>query len=361
MKSRSALSFVALSFALGAAALSMPACEVYNSPPRPSIEGLVDGGLADPSAPIVIRFSEPVDPASLKIQVVKLLVDAEGNLGDEDDDPDTNLQAFFGYDPSTANIFGGTGEFAANNTAFVIRPNVSLPIGPSLAVLIEPGLRDLDGADWAVRQRIVFSYRLSCGEGGEGTDLFPSGFYYLLANVEVPIETQIQLLARIDVDPDTGKFVGQFTNADRQPDGTKCDPPCDASEACRTLPAEECVVPSTKAGTEDEWPDFVPNPTPPVGYSFKVEGCVVATSEPGTVAFVNLPADVDIQQPDVFVQGIQLTASFQDVNGAFRGTGAVTAERVFLGTTDSGAASGTVVAMKIPDGEEPANIPYPEE
>ncbi|MFO0548934.1 MAG: hypothetical protein U0271_11135 [Polyangiaceae bacterium] len=63
---------------------------------------------------------------------------------------------------------------------------------------------------------------------------------------------------------------------------------------------------------------------------------------------MNLPADVDIQQPDVFVKA-STDRVLQDVNGAFRGTDAeVRRERVFLGTTDSGAASGTVVAMKIP-------------
>jgi hypothetical protein len=117
------------------------------------------------------------------------------------------------------------------------------------------------------------------------------------------------------------------------------------------------VTPSEEAGTEDEYPDYIPNEVPPVGYSFTVGGCVVDTGD--SVAFVNLPADVDIQQPDVFVQGIQLVASFKDDGGVLRGTGPVTAEKVFIGETESGAASGTLVARQVPDDEVPPGIPEP--
>lgn len=351
-----------LRFVLGALAtlpllgLCAPGCETYDSPPRPSIVGLVDGTLLDPAAPLVIRFSEPIDPDSLKVKVVKLVVDEEGRLADEDDDDATLNDEFFGYDPATANIFGGTGELSKDNTTFTIRLNTSLPIGPSLAVLIEPGLKDDAGADWAVRQRLVFGYKLACDESTAGTDKFPSGAYYFLVDVEKPIETQIQLFADIVVDPSTGRFTAQFTNADRNPDPGRCSPACSETEACRLLPAEECVVPSTKAGSADEYPDFLPNDVLPVGYTFSAEGCVVESGE--GVVFVNLPTDVDIQQPDVFVQGIQLTASFaDDGSGVFRGTGSVTAEKVFIGPKDSGAASGTTTARLIPEGEVPPGIP----
>jgi len=338
--------------------VSVGGCETYDSPPRPAIEGAVDGILSDPQVPVVVRFSEPIDPNSLRIQLIKLETDLEGNLLDEDPDDATTLTSFFSLDPVTSNNFGGTGEFLDDDSAFRITLNVPPPVGPSLAIVIEAGLKDLEGNDWAVRQVIPFGYQLSCDGSTGGTDKFPSGAYFFLVDVEVPIPVQIQLWGLIDVDPATGSFVGQFTNADRNPDGERCSPACPETEACRLLPAEECVVPSTKAGTEDEFSDFVPNNVLPVGYSFKVDGCVIEQGD--AVVFVNLPADVDITQPDVFVQGIQLTSSFAvDPNGVFRGTGAVTGEIVFIGDNDSGPASGNLVARLVDPAEAPPDIPGP--
>lgn len=343
--------------ALLAAVAGAASCETYDSPPRPSIEGLVDGLLADRDAPIIIRFSEPIDPDTLKVKIVKLEVDVEGNLADEDDDEATVLSELFGYDPITNNKFGGTGELISGNTGFRITPSVPLPLGPSLAILIEAGLADEAGKEWLVRQRLVFAYKLECDGSTGGTDKFPSGTYFFVANVAKPIQTQIQLWGAVIVDPETGSFRGQFTNADRNPDPNRCDPPCDATQACRLLPSEECVTPSEEAGTEDEYPDYLPNDVLPVGYSFTVGGCVVDTGD--SVAFVNLPADVDITTPDVYVQGIQLVASFKDVDGVLRGTGPVTAEQVFIGETPSGPASGTLVARQVPDDEVPPGVPQP--
>ncbi len=338
--------------------LLTPGCETYDSPPRPVIEGVVDGVLGDPQLPVVVRFSEPIAPDTLRIQLIKLETDLEGRLFDEDDDPNTVVNALFSFDPVTANNFGGVGELIDDNSAYRITLDLPPPVGPSLAVVIEAGLTDVDGNDWAVRQVLPFGYALSCDGSSGGTDKFPSGAYFFVVDVEKPIQVQIQLWAQIEVDAATGKFVGQFTNADRNPDGSRCDPPCADTEACRLLPAEECVLPSTKAGNADEFSDFVPNDVLPVGYSFFAEGCVIENGE--EVVFVNLPADVDIQQPDVLVQGIQLTSSFgDDGTGVFMGTGAVTADTVFIGTSDSGGATGTLVARLVDAAEAPPGIPGP--
>ena len=349
---------VGLGALTGAALVFAGACETYDSPPRPSLEGIDDGVLPEREAPIVIVFSEPIVPETLRVQIMELEVDVEGNLFDEDADPNTNPNAFFGYDPVTLNNFGGTGVLSDDRTRFTITPTAPLPLGPSLAVVIEPGLADDEGHSWDVRQRLVFGYGLSCDGTNAGTDKFPSGAYFFIANVEKPIPVQIQFWGRIYVDPETGLFRGQFTNADRHPDPNRCDPPCDATEACRLLPTQACVTPSEKAGNEDEFSDFVPNDVAPSGYSFTVEGCVVDTA--GAVAFVNLPADVDILQPDVLVQGIQLIGSFApDGDGVFRGTGPVTAEKVFIGESDSGPAQGTLVARLVSEEEAPDDIPEP--
>jgi hypothetical protein len=342
------------------AAVASFGCETYDSPPRTEIVGLSDKGvLADPTKSIVLQFSEPVQPKTLKLKVVPLVTDLEGRLGDEDDDEATPLGEFFAYDGTQpdADIERGTAFLSTDGRSIEITLQETLPVGPSLAVLVEPGLSDAEGNATEVRQRLLFGYEFSCDDAG-ATDAFPSGVYFILLDVETPIATQVQLWADIDVDPGTGAFIGQFTNADRNPDPGRCSPACDASSACRLLPAQECVVPSTKAGTEDEYPDFVPNVTPPTGYSFAVQGCVAADGD--RVRFANLAADVDIQLPDIFIKGIEIVASFgTDAEGVFRGTGAGTAEQVFLGITPSGAARGTVVARFVPEDEVPPDVPPP--
>jgi hypothetical protein len=328
-------------------------CELYDSPPRPSIQGLVEGVLPDRSQPIVIRFSEPIARESLVARIVKLETDEEGNLLN---DPENEL---FTYDPVNAANQGGEGVFADGDRTFVITMIKPLPIGSALAFVMAPGLSDLEGNKQENELVLPFTYKLSC-EDAAGTEGFPSGTYFFLADVEKPIMVQVQLWGKIIVDPATGTFKGQFTNADRDPDPNRCSPPCASSEACRLLPAEECVIPSMKAATEDEYSDFIVNATPPTGYSFRVDGCLSASEE--GIAFVNLPADVVIQQPEVTIKGITLTASFSETDGSFRGTGGVRADDVLIGISPSGPAVGTVLARLVPEGDPrlPADLPGPE-
>jgi hypothetical protein len=334
------------------------ACE-YDSPPRTEIVGLVDRALTDTTAPIVLRFSEPISKDSLSIRVVRLDLDSEGNLGDEDSDDATGLVEYFRHDPTEDVYEGGFGTLSEDGKSFTININSSLPVGPSLAVLIEPGLSDEAGNSWEVRQRLVFAYTvvLACESGQGSSTVFPSGAYFFVADIVKPIGVQIQLFAQIEVDPETGRFVGQFTNADRNPDDTRCSPACGEADVCQTIPTQGCVIPSAKVGSDDEFPDFVPNATPPTGYSFRVTGCI-ADTEAGSV-FLNAPADIDVQQPDVFVKGIKLSASFVEQDGVFVGTGVASAVEVFLGVTPGGVAEGTMLGRQILPGEEPPGIPAP--
>jgi hypothetical protein len=323
-------------------------CELYDSPPRPSIDGLVDGVLPDRTQPVVLRFSEPIAPETLVARIIEYKTDAEGNIL-----PDA--EEFFALDQKNANLFG-TAELQQKDTVLVITPGKPLPIGATLALVLNAGLSDLEGNKQDVEKVLLFTYRLSCDDSG-GTMLFPSGTYFFLANVEEPLPVQVQLWGKIEVDAATGAFVGQFTNADRNLDPNRCSPPCESTEACRLLPAEDCVVPSLEAVTDAEHTDFVVNETPPTGYSFRVEGCVAESG--GSVAFVNLPADVVIQQPAVTIGGIQLTASFKQEGDDFRGTGGVTADEVLIGTTPSGPAKGSVLARLVPPDQEPPGLPGP--
>jgi hypothetical protein len=340
-----------------AAALGMvTGCQKYDAPPAPAIEGLKDGRLTDPKAPLVVSFGEPIDPDTLVLKLVYLDLDIEGNLGDEDKDDATELETLFAHEGRFD--IGGTAEFVDGDSAFRIVPAAPLPIGPSLAVLVEAGLSDTTGQKTIVRKRLVFSFesKIECNKPSK---VIPSGYYFYLANVTEPIGTQVQLLARMIVDPDTGRIRGQFTNADRDPDQTGCPTQCADTEVCRLLPEPECVIPSEFAGTPDEYPDYIPNETPPRGYSFTGDGCAV--DQQGGAALVTFePVDVVVQSPAVTLRNARFSASFsEDDQGALRATGSFRADSVLIGTSPSGEGVGGLTARFIPKGKEPKGIPDP--
>src|SRR5690606_22256853 len=253
------------------------------------------GQLPDPTAPVAIALHEPIDYATLRFKILRFdetNKNPEGELFDEDaENAGTTLTTLYEHN-GPGSFVGGTTEIDAERRVVVIRPDAGLLIGPPLAAVIEPGLSDDRGNSWKVRQILPFSYQLSCAEGGKPS-AFPSAIHFMLAEVNEPISSQLQLLGDIRVDPATGTFAGQFTNADRDPD-VDCGLACGSEDVCRTLPAPECVEPSARAATPEEYPDFAPNETPPTGYSFTVTGCIVDQPD-GTFLFANNPVDVVVQ------------------------------------------------------------------
>lgn len=328
-------------------------CERYEPPPRASIEGLSSGVLADPRAPLVIDLGMPVDPATLFVKVALFETNADGDLGDEDDDPASELHVLVRRDPDEGD-FGAKAALDPDGSRLRLTLDSALPVGPKLVLLVEGGLRATSGRVTRYRQRIPFSYVVTCGEG---PSKLAGGSYFLLLDVERPLGTQIRLFASIDVDPATGALVGQFTNAMRSP-GLVCPSACPSSDVCRLLPAPECVAPSTRAGTTDEYPDFVPNPTPPTGYSFLVQGCGV--DDGAATGVLTAPATMIVESPPVTIEGLTMTASFgPGADGAVRATGSLTADVVRLGTNALGPGKGTLTALRIPDERAPANLPRP--
>jgi hypothetical protein len=334
-------------------------CQGYVSPPVATIDGLAEGLLSDPSAPLVIDFSKPIDPSTLSVKVILFDPNAQGQLPDETGDPTVSLDPLFAYDPTDGDS-GGTGVLDPTNTVYTITPLARLPVGPTLAVLIEPGLADAahdPTATTEVRKRLIFSYSFTCD--GTGTKVLTSGAYFFLLDVEDPIGTQIKVFADLDVDATSGRFIGQFTFAARLTDPTRCTPACTNGDVCQTLPGPPaCVVPSTRAGTAAEWPDFYANPTPPVGFSFTVNGC--AEDEPGgSATFATEPANMVVEQPPVSVDGLVVIASFApDGSGDIVATGGVTGDDIVFGTSHLGAGHGTVAAQSIPASLAPS-IPTP--
>lgn len=353
---------LALATAATSAAIAAPGCEAYDGVPYATIAGAEKGILSDRKAPLVVAFDKSVDLATVKLKVVRYVLDAEGRLYDEDDDEETELDVLLDFDGSKPDdTVGGSVETDEETTRLTLTPATSFPVAEKLAVLLEPGLAGTNGHATIARERLPFSYevKLTCSPAPD----FVSGAYFFLLDVKQPVGVQVQLQAWLSVNPETGHFLGRFVNADRNRDparcassGLSCDPD---KEACRTLPEPACVAPSEKAGGVDEYPDYLPNYDPPVGYSFDVSGCVDGSGE--KIVFQNLPVDVEVQSPHVILTSTIMTASFaKDADGALRGAGTITADHVLLGTVDSGKAEGAVSARSIPVGEEPPGLEKPQ-
>ena len=329
------------------------ACESYETPPRPVVEGLAGGILADARAPIVVDFGTPVDPATVRVRLAYNETDAEGNLVDEDDDEATQLRVILAYDPVEGDV-GGGGAVDPDGRRVRLTPTSSLPVGPQLVLVVEAGLTSTSGRVLANRVRIPVTFQVKC-TAGSATAL-RSGVYFFVLQIAEPLGLQLQIFAAVEVDPATGSISSQFTNADRKKDGTRCSPPCPDTDACRTLPGPpQCVAPSTPVSNFDEHPDYYPNYTPPTGYSFTVAGCGVDDGS-GATAIVTAPSTLVVQSPAVTVEGLVITASFTSDG---RASGSLQAERAYLGTNLLGAGKGTMTALLLTPEQTPADVPRP--
>jgi hypothetical protein len=343
-----------------AAALFAAGCATFDGPPEVSIDGEAQGQLPDPHQPLVVDFSKPPVPSSIKLKVARYVTDDEGNLGDEDSDPNTQLDAIFTHDPDPSmGDTGGTATLAPDGLSMSIAYEVVPPAATPLVLLIEPGLADEAGVVTQVRRRIVFTYvtPLTCNAPAH---VIKSGTYFMIALVTKPIAgVHVNLYAVIDVDPMTGQIKAQFTKAKRNPDPNRCPMSCPTGDVCRLVPSPMCVAPSEPAGSVDEYSDYVPDPDPPAGFGFATTGCT-ADQEDGSASFVTREVDVVTQMPMVTLRNAKLTASFTaDDKSVLRGTGSLVADAVLLGTFDSGKGEGDLTARSIPDADVPMGLPQP--
>lgn len=351
---------IALSLVALAASTLVPACDTYHPAPEPALVGPSDNILADTSAPIELSFKPAFVASTLNLKVVRYDIDGEGNLYDEDADPNTTLDVLFSTQPGAADV-GGTHEVTGDGTGLKIKLDKEPPVGPRLAIVLEPGTESVDGAKVAQRKIIKFGYKFECGASGLGSSL-PSGGYFFLIDLEAPIPgLQIQLYGLLNVDPKTGRFTGQFTNADRTPGLPGCAMECGTKNVCRTkgVSSPVCVMPSERPGNVDEFADFFANDKPPVGFSFTVSGC--ADDKGALTNFAIEPTDVKVTSPAVTVQKIKLSAQFKETEpGVFRGQGSMASPQVLLGTIESGEGRGTLNARSITMAEWPkAGLPGP--
>jgi hypothetical protein len=331
-------------------------CEVYEGPPRITIEGLQNGLLSDAKAPIVVGFSKPIDPSTLHVKLAKDVVDDEGNVSDTDDDPITSMNVLLQHDPGADDV-GGSADLSADGQTLTLTPDAPLQVGPKLTLIFDAGLSDTAGHATGTRRRLVFGYRfdMHCNAPVKGLG---AGVYFFLVEVRKPIPTQIKLYSVLDVDAATGRVLAQFTSGHRNPAPGRCPMPCDSSDVCRLLPEPACVPQSEKAGSVDEYPDYVPNPSPPTGYTFTTRGCLVDQAD-GSVAFANAPVDVEVLSPHVTLRNTRLTASFSVAGGVARGQGSLVADAVLLGTAPSGQGEGDLTVRSLPAADVPQGLPKP--
>jgi hypothetical protein len=336
---------------------SVSSCQTYEPPPTAALKGLENGVLANSLDPLVLEFSTPIDPSTVSVEVALFDIDSYGNLPDEIPDGGP-LDVYLSHTPNADTHVSAT--FSADNTTLTLVPTPPqwLPVGPSLVLLVLPGLTSATtGTVLNYRQRIPFSYAVACG-GGHTTD-FHSGAYFFLLQVNKPLGVELKAFAAIDVDPKTGAFSGQFTAALRNSDPSRCKPACTGGDVCQLIPTEACVQMSTPPTSVDEWPDYVPKATAPNGYTFAMHGCAVDEVH-GAVDILTAPGVLNVTSPDVSIQGLTFTAQFAPTDGGVvLGSGSLTATQTLLGKLELGAGAGTLTAVSIPAAEAPPGLPQP--
>ena len=337
-------------------------CETFDGPPEPSLLDARAGLLSDPAAPVRVKFSKPIDPGTLKLYLVPLDVDEQDHLPDERGAPATDIRVLdpiYVHNPiDLTSDFGGASVLQENDTLFVATLRARLPVGQRLAVLVEPGLANTtNGLVTHVRRRLPFALDFQCSN--KGTKIGHTGAYFFLLDVETPLALQVQLFAWLDVDENTGRFIGQFTNADRLPNVGKCAATCASDEVCQTSPEARCVLASDKAQTVDDFVDFFPQLDATLGYGATIQGCIEDQNDT-TAALATAPANLVITSPPVSIDALTVvTALASDPDGVLRGTGGGSADNARLGTGNLGRAAGTVHARSLRDSETPPNLPHP--
>jgi hypothetical protein len=352
--------------ALGAA-LFTPRCAEYEPPPKPYIVGLQEGVLSDPTQTVVIKFTKPVKPETLRARIIRLETDVEGNLYDEDADPNTQVDVLvpFPYERKLVDEDGDEidpdadktiSELSEDHTTLSLKPIATLPTGPRLALVIDAGLSDTEGHVVRDRQRLTFGYKFSCTATTRSAN-FLEGTYFMLVDVKKPLSVQVQLFAQFKMNED-GTFRAQFTNGDRRPNTGLCPSTCRDSEVCRLLPTPACVAPSERAGEPTEYPDYFPFPTPPYGFTFPVTGCV--EDRGASAAMQASPVDVVVEKPAVTLQAARFTGAFdKSADGTILGSGSLAAPAVLLNNNLVGPGEGSFKAVYIPPDQVPTDTPAP--
>lgn len=365
-------------FLAAAFSLCLGACQEFDPPPKPKVEGLDNGVMTTaPDAPFVVKFSEPFVKSSLKLKLVKAVMDPEENLLDEQSPPDlegfreNTLVAYDGASPEPdlepepeGPTYGAKFELA--DTTLTIDPQQAFAVSSPYLLLIEPGLEDMEGHKTKTRIRLPFTFQLQ----GGGNTLLPTGYYYFLLNVEY-LAVQIQVYTYLGIDPETGVWRAHFTNANRLPQLNSrpgCPSNCGGeTPICALLDTPHCAKPSEKQTKLEQYVDFLPESEPPNGYFFIADGFAKDEAN-GTTAFGTAPFLIHVT---VGTGGIVVDAENTRISGVFRqhddqrwrATGSLSVETVKLNGQGKDSTKGTFEAMSLFPAEveavESFGIPIP--
>jgi hypothetical protein len=356
--------------ALASLGLALAACETFQPAPSARLMYDVNGTMhAAPNVPLVVQFSEPVVPSSIKLEVIDVgapgSIDADGNLFDEQNPPKLDQfkqSTLIAYDAKassdTNKTYGATFQLDGAESALTIQPDKAFDVSVPYMLLIEPGLESHTGHATVPRNRFPFVYQLA----GGGRTRLPSGFYYFLMNVDF-LAQQIRTYADIQVDPSTGDWKGLFTAAVRVPaldSRPGCPSSCPAATPIcqlydKTLPA--CVKPSDKQTNVDQFADFLPQTELPSGFTFGANGFAKDAPD-GTTDFGTATFDIDIHvgsgNVDLTAKDAQITGTFSESTsepGRFVGSGSISVSQVAINGNSPTPTKGTFTAMSLTDDE----------
>jgi hypothetical protein len=204
--------------ALGAAS----ACADYDPPPEVEIVA-PQGGQWFTDTPLVLRFTEPVDPASVRFAIWPVELDLEGDLR-----PGV-VPVADGCQASSSACGGLTLTMSDDRMTLsvdqgdVFEERLAKPFFFDVAA----GLTDTVGRERKVSTRLVFQVDPSSSAGQVDITL-NSGVFTIAADLgDVLAGTYLRMIADVSVDPDTGEtwlIATVAGKANTAPDGSKVPP-----------------------------------------------------------------------------------------------------------------------------------------
>lgn len=316
-------------------------------------------GIYDPSSgPLVLEFSEPIVPASLRLRLRLDRANPERDVCREREDEDLPAgctepaRTIVGdcvVDParaerpepgSTSTRYpcgtGGSFRLESDGSRVTVEPEVSLVPFERYALEVDPGLEDHDGRVRNVGSAIPFQV---ASEYPLAPTSFQGGMFFTVFEIDVPVAVEFDFLFWIEVQKDTGEV--RLFGSDIDPNDPSIDPKTNRDPA-----------------------DWHPDPNQPSGASIDTRGQVVdSESGPLLVAF---PFLLEVHVPAIDAPGVELNARFSDA--AFPGAptppeirqradGRIFAPRVYLGLDDerafAGEGRGTVKLYRLTAEEAP--------
>jgi hypothetical protein len=200
-------------------------CEVYDPPPDVTLEA-PQGGAWTEGQPVALRFSEPVNPASISLRVWRGdVLDIENQIP-ADAVPLVDNCTLNGCDPLELTL---NDERTRLELSF---PEDSLgQAGPPLLLQVLPGLEDDAGrrTGWAPEFTIQFRSASAC-DNQEPVE-FQNGMYIMAGSVTRPLPAIVKLISDVRVNPDgtfllagaDGDAIGDFDPQTINPDEIELD------------------------------------------------------------------------------------------------------------------------------------------